>query len=305
MSRCAIAVVLAFLTLAAPAGAQQLEDVTGHCADVAPDPFAGAFSPPKELRILVLTDGDVSEKRVDEVVALSAAPFEEMGLRLTAVVQPVIGFSGTDVFSFLEYVKKQMGGAAPSWANAVVGLSGRLPSTGPTTATGVAECIGGLRNPESSFAVVVDQDEEPGFGPIDNTEGATSKTFSHEIGHLMAATHEMHTCEYATERPDTPCTIMRSGGGIIANHFGTVERGVIRAFANRYLKEPAPLPAPPASPAPPVARVPADLTARCASARRKSRSAKRAVQRARSRKSRTRARSRLRAARRAERRACR
>ena len=252
-----VALLMGALVLAAAAptaSAQEFEDVTGQCATIVPDPFTTAPAAPREIRLLVLLDEGVSVERAQEVVAGAAKPYAEMSFTLTAVYQPLAGGGWVDRAGLFERSRKQAGGAAPPWATAVVAITNQQLDGPAGTAWGEAACIGGIRYPDQAFAIVYNQpNEEPGFGPIDHMEGATAKTLAHEIGHLLGATHEMHNCvEYATEDTSnvTPCTIMRQGGGIIADHFGSIERAVMWDFAERYLRDPAPLPAPPTPPAP-------------------------------------------------------
>lgn len=313
MARILLCALIVLLLFAPPASAQ---DFLGSCAETTIDPLAPP--PAGELRVVVLTDGP-SLPRAREVVATAATYYEPVGLELTAVYQELGGATTGDASALMSLARSAVGQAIGVWAHAAVVLTDRDLRDGTADANGVADCIGGIAEPEHAFATVQNfADETPGLGPLDNTENQTAKVFAHELGHLLAARHEHHNCvENAPDEPEqvTPCTLMFPSGGMWGHRFGVLETRVIRSFAAEYVKplqpvpspaETATEPAPGAAPAPAAGPRPAaepTPSSRCRRARVAVRRARRALAQRRGRARRA-AKARLRRAERTARKAC-
>jgi hypothetical protein len=89
---------------------------------------------------------------------------------------------------------------------------------------GEAACAGGVRWPETSFALV---DAE--FSNVAEDVGITA---AHELGHLLGGHHHLANCtEGARDEPTTPCTAMWAYAMAISSRFSAANASVIRGHA--------------------------------------------------------------------------
>lgn len=95
---------------------------------------------------------------------------------------------------------------------------------------GEAACAGGVRWPETSFALVDAQ-----FSNVAKDVGITT---AHELGHLLGGHHHLANCAEGAQQdpaapldPTTPCTVMWAYAMAISSRFGAVNASVIRGHA--------------------------------------------------------------------------
>lgn len=92
---------------------------------------------------------------------------------------------------------------------------------------GEAACAGGVRWPETAFALV-----DARFSSDPKTVGIT---LAHEIGHLLGGHHHLANCtEGVQEAPATPCTTMWAFSMAISSTFGRVNAAIIRGHSVTY-----------------------------------------------------------------------
>ena len=89
---------------------------------------------------------------------------------------------------------------------------------------GEAACAGGVRWPETAFALV---DAE--FSNLAEDVGITT---AHELGHLLGGHHHLANCaEGARADPQTPCTVMSAYALAISSRFSSINASIVRGHA--------------------------------------------------------------------------
>jgi hypothetical protein len=107
-------------------------------------------------------------------------------------------------------------------------------------ATGYADCIGGIRYPNRSFALGEAVVPTETVGPLNFYLKGAAKVMAHEIGHLLGARHEHANCaqgvgveDVFTSEPSA-CTLMVAYMDFQSLRFGTPEAMIVRAHAESY-----------------------------------------------------------------------
>jgi hypothetical protein len=197
-----------------------------------------------ELSIYLLLDGtsEAVARAVMEKAKLSYAP---LNINLTIAGIESGNIKSTLSTDMIQETKDYFGGVPPAGADVVVTFTDQEMQSGAaagTTVIGQADCIGGIRWPTHSFAVVTDvtgseaSEIAPGFN-LNVDMGA--ETVAHEVGHLMGAHHHYGNCvegnlQSGGPNDVSPCTLMFplvNGASLI---FGTFEGTTVRGHAAEY-----------------------------------------------------------------------
>lgn len=196
------------------------------------------------LDVEVLLDG-TDPVRAAEVMAKAAESYAPLKIRLNVVGMRSVSIASVNSVEIIEELKQLSGGKPPEGVDIVVGFTNKEMQSndalGATTVIGQADCIGGIRYPGHSFAVVTDvtdieADEEiPGSGLFLNVDAA-AETMAHEIGHLMGAHHHYGNCVEGNLTSGgagdvSPCTLMFPAVNGASLNFGTLEGAVVRGHA--------------------------------------------------------------------------
>jgi hypothetical protein len=151
----------------------------------------------------------------------------------------------TNAQEIIDLAKAQFGGARPAGSDVVyivTDLDIQLPSLGNAVA-GLADCIGGVANPDRAFAVgetgVLVGDGGIPIGPITFYKDLTAKIAAHEIGHLMGGHHHYQECGtaagFAVQRGELgPCTLMTNAVDFQTLPFSTLNGAVVRGHAEEF-----------------------------------------------------------------------
>ena len=196
------------------------------------EPTPSAVSAPGarlQLDVMLLLDG-VNDLAVRSVMPVAAASYEPLGIEVRTVRSDRVSFVGTGVDALLTQAKRHLGGRRPAGVDVVVLLTSKniVGSSGNTV--GSADCIGGLRFDDRSFAV----------SEVFGTSEITGRTIAHEVGHLAGAHHHYANCvEGNASAPleRTPCTLMFNDIGLASREFsqlnGAIVRGYVEAFGTQ------------------------------------------------------------------------
>jgi hypothetical protein len=251
--------VAALLVVPAPAGAEPPD-----CEERVP----AAYTPPTEptrnvtLSTLVVLDGAgvADARRTTDEVARVYAPLgvtvraTYRQARLAGDAPQPDGTPAGRPDQLLPQLKKAVRASRPKGTDVVFLLTDKRLFTWPHDldgdgtpdegerrygVAGVAECIGGVRWPDKSFALSVGP-----YSDLWNVRDA-ALTMAHEIGHLLGAHHEYAECASGTS--DGPrdgvvraCTVMfnatygRGPVHTMSDRWSALEAAVIRGHATEY-----------------------------------------------------------------------
>jgi hypothetical protein len=163
-----------------------------------------------------------------------------------ALLAPSRATRTDDAQEIIDLAKAQYGGARPAGTDVVyviTDLDIQLPSLGNAVA-GLADCIGGVANPDNAFAVgetqpVGQPESEIPLGPVTAYKDFTAKVFAHEVGHLMGGHHHYQECGVplatAAQRLEpSPCSLMTNLVDFQTISFSQLNSIVVRGHAERW-----------------------------------------------------------------------
>jgi hypothetical protein len=221
---------------------------------------------PVSLDVLVLVDVAQGAKlakdrkgqhklfaQVRQSLVVGTQSYEPLDIALKyddfALLQPLVAgrprVRTDNAEEIIALAKQQLGGARPAGTDVVyvvTDLDIQVPGIGNAVA-GLADCIGGVGNPDRAFAVgetgVLTGDEGLAVGPVTFYKDLTAKIAAHEIGHLMGGHHHYQEC--GTAAPTAagrgepgPCTLMTNAVDFQTLPFSTVNGIVVRGHAERW-----------------------------------------------------------------------
>ncbi len=194
--------------------------------------------------LLLVLDRGITEKRAREVVALARKSYAPLGINLRVAGVRNVVLDGTDAVALIEQTMQLFpNGERPKGTDAVATLTSADIRVEGSDILGLASCAGGVRYPTKSY-LVAEVPRPAGWTNVSwpHYSGITAeKVFAHELGHLFGANHHYGNCvegiaSGATELEVSPCTLMSSFGGIDSMNFGTIERTVVRGYANEFAR---------------------------------------------------------------------
>src|SRR3712207_304836 len=115
---------------------------------------SAARTPVIELRAAVLLDG-VTESAARPYLDLTRKIYAEVGIDFVPIFRTITGLQQRGDEALTDEVKAVFGGKRPAWAHVVYVLTKKdlNKPDGSDTVAGSADCIGGVRTPETAFAV--------------------------------------------------------------------------------------------------------------------------------------------------------
>jgi hypothetical protein len=144
----------------------------------------------------------------------------------------------TDIDELILVAKQNYGGRVPAGFDAVyavtdIDVSGSI--------AGKADCIGGVRDTDSSFAAgEIDLEEAPlNFFGVTMFQDMSAKILAHEVGHLLGAHHHYASCVEGIPTETVAdalsvCTLMINDIGLASLNFSTLNGAVVRGHAIDY-----------------------------------------------------------------------
>jgi hypothetical protein len=200
------------------------------------------------LDVLVLLDG-VDKTVAKSVLDRAAESYAPLSIAIVPRLRPVtftadaVSLSGTEFAQPLNLIiaaKSLLGPVRPKGIDAVYVMTTKdLGSEADPGVAGFADCIGGIRYPDRSYAVGEVRDEPLNVG-VNLYAETPAKIAAHEIGHLLGARHEYQSCAEGLTADDingreaTPCTVMTNYVELQSLNFGALEGAVVRGHAARY-----------------------------------------------------------------------
>jgi hypothetical protein len=201
-----------------------------------------------ELSVMLLLDGTDSSV-AKQIMTRAAESYRPLNIDLVLSRTKNVSYTTTVSGELIQAAKQTVGGAPPRGIDLVgvfTNKSMQAATGGAGTVVGQADCIGGVRWPDTSFFVVSDirDIENPqsgstgtlaqmGFNP--NVD-ATAEVMAHEIGHLMGAHHHYSNClegifSSGGENDLSPCTLMFPAVNFASLRFSTLEAAIVRGHA--------------------------------------------------------------------------
>jgi hypothetical protein len=230
-----------------PARTDRVED----CEEVRPDALdvAGVTDDGSEvtLDVLVLLDG-VDKNEGKAIFDEAATSYSPLGVELVPRMRSMSAAPTTsqtpspyvEPVDLIASAKEFVGTVRPKGIDVVYVLTSRdLGTAADPSVTGYADCIGGIRYPDRSFAVGEAKGEPLSLG-VNIYKDVPAKVAAHEIGHLLGARHEHQSCAEGLTRQDvdageaTPCTVMTNYVELQSLNFGALEGAIVRGHATRY-----------------------------------------------------------------------
>ena len=233
---------------------QQPVDVVRECLELVPEAVAVPVvdqGQRVELSVMLLLDG--TDAAVAEQLMIRAAEsYRPLGIDLVLKKVKAVTYNTTVSDELIDAAKATVGGQPPKDID-LVGVfttkSMQSATGGAGTVVGQADCIGGVRWPDTSFFVVSDirniENPQTGTTGTLNSLGlnpnvdATAEVFAHEIGHLMGAHHHYSNCaegnlSSAGTSDLSPCTLMFPAVNFASLNFAAVEGATVRGHAVNY-----------------------------------------------------------------------
>jgi reprolysin-like metallo-peptidase family M12B len=218
-------------------------DVVRECLEPVPASVSTNFLLNVELKTMVLLDG-VTRERAQQVMSTAASSYAPLNISLTWRFRDV-AFATDDADALIQGAKDLFGGKRPKNFDLVYVMTTKdIQLGGDTAVAGLADCIGGVRYPETAFAVGEDfgaaEDAGRPLGPFVHTVNGSSIVVAHELGHLMGGHHHYGNCVEGITLLDllklelTPCTLMFNAVNFASLPFSTLNSTVVRGHALDY-----------------------------------------------------------------------
>lgn len=251
---CVLAALLP-LSASAPATshARRPLDAERDCRELVPAAYSAPVLSADDGRtvrydVLVFTDG-VERTWARTLIEEARASYAPLSVRLKATLRPLDlpadgSFDGRPtagtVFLF-DALRDAVGGKRPARYDAVMLLTeksmysftdgdgdGQADESERQHGTiGEAACAGGVRWPETAFALA-----DARFSSDAKQVGIT---VAHELGHLLGGHHHLANCtEGVREAAATPCTVMWAYSLAIASTFTSANAAIVRGHAVTY-----------------------------------------------------------------------
>lgn len=220
-------------------------DVERECLEPVPASVSVDFLLPVELRAMVLLDG-VARERARHIMDTAASSYAPLNIQLTYRLREE-SFDTNNADAIIQGAKDLFGGVRPNGFDVVYVVTTKdIESGGNTAVAGLADCIGGVRFPDTAFAVGEDFGAETDagrpLGPFTHTVQGSAVVAAHEIGHLMGAHHHYGNCVEGIAPLDllklelTPCTLMFNAVNFASLPFAALNSTVVRGHALDYAK---------------------------------------------------------------------
>lgn len=235
---------------------RQPVDVVRECLELVPEAVAVPIlddGQPVELSVMLLLDG--TDAAVAEQLMIRAAEsYRPLNINLVLKKVLTVAYATSVSDELIGEAKATVGGQPPKGIDLVgvfTNKSMQSATGGAGTVVGQADCIGGVRWPDTSFFVVSDirniEDPQTGTTGTLNSLGlnpnvdATAEVFAHEIGHLMGAHHHYANCaegNLSSAGPSdvSPCTLMFPAVNFASLNFAALEAATVRGHAVNYAK---------------------------------------------------------------------
>lgn len=187
---------------------------------------------------------DALALKVDGILDAAKTTYSPLGIDLRFHYDLLLPFVNgeprqrtTDIDELILVAKQNYGGTVPAGFDAVyavtdIDVSGAI--------AGKADCIGGIRATDSSFAAgEIDLEEEPTTLGVTMFQDMSAKILAHEVGHLLGAHHHYANCAEGipTETVDdalSVCTLMINDIGLASLNFSTLNGAIVRGHSVDY-----------------------------------------------------------------------
>lgn len=208
-----------------------------------------------DLTVLVLVDGaDITDAQAQDVVAkISSETYSPIALNVVASYQRVAltgdGRRGPktagDGLQMNQRAKAAVGGVRPVGVDVVYTLTNKdlfvVDARGNREygVAGIADCIGGVRYADRSFATGEFVQGGIAIGPVTFIRDLAARIMGHEIGHVLGAHHHYANCAEGIPADldgseNSPCTLMAPFAELVSKNFGSVEKIAIRGHTLKY-----------------------------------------------------------------------
>lgn len=235
---------------------RQPVDVVRECLELVPEAVAVPIiddGQRVELSVMLLLDGtDAAVAR--QMMIRAAESYRPLNIDLVLNKVKTVTYTTSVSDELIDAAKETVGGQPPQGIDLVgvfTAKSMQSATGGAGTVVGQADCIGGIRWPDTSFFVVSDirniEDPQTGTTGTLNSLGlnpnvdATPEVFAHEIGHLMGAHHHYANCvegNLSSTGPSdvSPCTLMFPAVNFASLNFAALEAATVRGHGVNYAK---------------------------------------------------------------------
>jgi predicted Zn-dependent protease len=192
------------------------------------------------VNTLVLLDG-VLKPDAQVIVDKANASYRPLNITIQPEFRKVELQPGvTRAEELIAAARTLVGGARPEGTDVVYVLTTRDLSIAAGDVVGYADCIGGIRYANRSFAISESFEETLESAGVTFYRDGPAKTLAHEIGHLLGARHEHANCVQGAAVQDvsntepTVCTLMTNYLDLQSSEIGTAESFIIRSYAEAY-----------------------------------------------------------------------
>jgi hypothetical protein len=201
-------------------------DHTLSCTQLLPHAVA-VTSTPVRLDLRILLDG-VGKAKARRAVSAMRKAYGPLGIGVAASYEKV-RFRGRDAEGLDRQAKRHYRGKKPRGVDIVYTMTAKdITAAGVLgdDVAGLADCIGGVRFRDRSFAV----------GETFPTDVDTGKTMAHEVGHLLGGHHHYTSPEGLLGPGANLLDLMGPSLSLISLRFSTLNSLMVRGHAQRYAR---------------------------------------------------------------------